>query len=433
MDLTIYEDQTGLMQFPDKRSEKDSKIVNFFNNNVDLYIDKVGNNLTIYCHLIAFKASTRPLGYYIIGRDIYSDNIFANFKKDVDKILKSLELQPRTGHVDNIIFENIERFDDRYQYYKEDIDIVKDVISYGRNLEYSAGDIREVSAFCKEMLRNTNNIKISISSTKNNLGNINILINKKSSESLKRTDSTEQIISQQREILREKKKAEEGAPGLIKIREGFDKIKEGADILKNAGYNNLEIRNEIDRKVSDITIRFPTYIEKREPEKREKIEVPIKKLEITDDGKEKDIEIEIDKDVTRSHIKIMLTIFGIVTILAIVMAFKVGVLPADILPDNIRNYVGLTPEPTETPAIEETSTPLPTETPAIEETPKVDNVSVVNNKTSDGTNVTNRTKNVTNRTKNMNDTANGSVAITTSPPAPTNPLPTNKSDALIST
>lgn len=430
MDLIIYEDQTGLMQFPDKRSEKDSKIVNFFNNNVDLYIDKIGNNLTIYCHLIAFKASTRPLGYYIIGRDIYSDNIFVDFKKDVDKILKSLELQPRTGHVDNTIFENVERFDDRYQYYKEDIDIVKDVISYGRNLEYSAGDIREVSAFCKDILRKTNNIKISISSTKNNLGNINILINKKSSESLKRTDSTEQIINQQREMLREKKKAEEGAPGLIKIREGFDKIKEGADILKNAGYNNLEIRNEIDRKVSEITIKFPTYVERREPEKREKIEVPIKKLEVTDDSKDKDI--EIDRETTKSHVKMILVIFGIVTILAIVIAFKVGVLSADILPDNIRNYIGLTPEPTETPVIEETYTPLPIGTPEPTETP------VINNKsnTSNGTNGVNNNKSsidVINKSKDKNDTANGSVPIITPIPTPTNQLPTNKSDALIPT
>lgn len=418
MDLTIYEDQTGLMQFPDKRSEKDSKIVNFFNNNVDLYIDKVGNNLTIYCHLIAFKASTRPLGYYIIGRDIYSDNIFVNFKKDVDRILKSLELQPRTGHVDNAIFENIERFDDRYQYYKEDIDIVKDVISYGRNLEYSAGDIREVSAFCKDILRNNNNIKISISSTKNNLGNINILINKKSSESLKRTDSTEQIINQQREMLREKKKAEEGAPGLIKIREGFDKIKEGADILKNAGYNNLEVRNEIDRKVSDITIRFPTYIEKREPEKREKIEVP--KLEIVGDDKDKDI--KIGEDTTRSHVKIILAIFGIVTILAVVMVFRFGILSADILPNNIRSYIGLTPEPTETPVIEETSTPLPTMTPVIEETPS-------SNDTNNTSNNTNNTGKNNSNYINMSNTT-GIVVTPTPISVPKSPLPTNKSDVL---
>lgn len=410
MDLIIYEDQTGLMQFPDKRSEKDSKIVNFFNNNIDLYVDKTGNNLTIYCHLIAFKASTRPLGYYIIGKDIYSDSIFTNFKKDVDRILKSLELQPRMGHIDNTIFENIGRFDDRYQYYKEDIDIVKDVINHGRNLEYSAGDIREVSAFCKDILRNTNNVKISISSTKNNLGNINILINKKSSESLKRTYSTEQIIDQQREMLREKKKAEEGAPGLIKIREGFDKIKEGTDILRNAGYNNLEIRNEIDRRVGDITVKFPTYIERHEPEKREKIGVQIKK-EVTEDSKDKDI--EIDKETTKSYVKIILIIFGVVTILTVAIVFRFGILSTDILPlpDNIRNYIGLMPKHTDVPIIEDTSTPLPTETPGSTHTPVGDKNNIPNN--TDSTDNNKSGTNTNNITKNTSNIANGTVGVQT--------------------
>lgn len=359
MDITIYEDQTGLMQFPDKRSEKDSKIVNFFNNNVDLYIDKIGNNITIYCHLIAFKASTRPLGYYIIGKDIYSDIVFANFKKDVDKILKNLELQPRTGHVDNTIFENIQRFDDKYQYYKEDINIIKETVNYGRNLEYSAGDIKDTSAFCKGILKNTNNIKISISSTKNNLGNINIIVDKKSSEPLKRTYSTEQIIREQRERLLEKKKAEEGAPGLSKIKDNFDRIKEGADILKNAGYSNSEIRNEINKKVNEIYITFPTDIERRVIERRipeRNGRVPIKIPEITNDDK------DIYKDATRSSNTKIILIIGIVTILAIVMIFKIGVLK-DMLPENIKERIGLaTPTPTTT----QMQTPTPTVIPEIQ-------------------------------------------------------------------
>lgn len=362
MDITIYEDQTGLMQFPDKKSEKDSKIVNFFNNNVDLYIDKIGNNITIYCHLIAFKASTRPLGYYIIGKDIYSDTVFTNFKKDVDKILRNLELQPRTGHLDNTIFENIERFDDRYQTYKEDISIVKETVNYGRNLEYSAGDIKDTSAFCKGILKSTNNIKISISSTKNNLGNINILVDKKSSEPLKRTYNTEQIIREQRERLREKKKVEEGAPGLSKIKESFDQIKQGTDILKNAGYNNSEIRGEINKKVNEIYIKFPIDVERRVPESNAGI--PIRKPEITDDDKDNDKDIH--KSAVRSTTKIIL-IIGIVALLAIVIIFKSGTIK-DVLPDNIKQRFGLA-TPTVTPEPSSTETPTPTlmPTPVITE------------------------------------------------------------------
>lgn len=349
MEIIIYEDQTGEMQFPEKRSEKDSKIVSFFNNNIDLYIEKVGNNLTIYCHLIAFKASSRPTGYYIVYKDIYTDNIFTNFKKEIDKILKELEFQPKTGHQDNIIFENIVKFDDRSQYYKEDTDIIIEAIIQGRNLEYSAGDIKEMSAFCKDILKTTRNTKISLSSTKNNLGNINILIDKKHSESLKRSDNTEQIINQQRERLKEKKKVEDGGPGLVKIKDAFDRAKEGADILKIAGYNNLEIRNIIERNKDDLFSRFPTYTS-REREAKEVI-------------KTEEEEYEDDKDTMKSHIKLIVAIIGIIiTVTGIIVIVSYP----NILPDSIRDMVirptpmptpDISPEPTENTTNKTTETP----------------------------------------------------------------------------
>lgn len=355
MEIIIYEDQTGEMQFPEKRQEKDSKIVSFFNNNIDLYIEKIGDSLTIYCHLIAFKASTRPTGYYIVYKDIYGDSIFTNFKKEIDKILKGLEFQPKTGHQDNIIFENIVKFDDRFQYYKEDTDIVIEAIKYGRNLEYSAGDIKEISAFCKDILKITNSIKISVSSTKNNLGNINILINKKHSESLKRTDSTEQIISEQRERLREKKKAEDGAPGLIKIKEAFDGVREGVDILKSAGYNNLEIRNEIERKKDELFMRFPTYISREREPKKIETGIPTVTTEKLKDEEYEDV--EIDKNTTKSHIKLMITIVGIVTVVA---AIIVIVAYPNILPESVKDMII---KPTPTPIVPEPDTsPEPTVT-----------------------------------------------------------------------
>lgn len=348
MEIIIYEDQTGEMQFPEKISEKDNKIVSFFNNNIDLYIEKIGDSLTIYCHLIAFKASTRPTGYYIVYKNIYDDSTFVNFKKEIDKVLKGLELQPKTGHQDNIIFENIVKFDDRFQYYKEDIDIVIEAIKYGRNLEYSAGDIKEISAFCKDMLRTTNSIKISVSSTKNNLGNINILINKKHSESLKRTDSTEQIINQQRERLREKKKAEDGAPGLIKIKDAFDRVREGAGILKSAGYNNLEIRNEIERKKDELFMAFPTYISREREPKKIETDIPTVKTEKIKANEYEDV--EIDKDMTKSHIKLMITIIGIITAVAVIIVI---IAYPNILPENIKNMVI---KPTPTPIVQEPDT-----------------------------------------------------------------------------
>ena len=84
MDITIYEDQTGLMLFPVEKTEKNIQIVSFFNNNIDLFLEKIGDNLAIYCHLIASKASSRPIGYYVIFKDVYNDQIFSNFKKEIN-------------------------------------------------------------------------------------------------------------------------------------------------------------------------------------------------------------------------------------------------------------------------------------------------------------------------------------------------------------
>ncbi len=287
MEIMIYEDQTGFMQFPEKRSIKDSKIVSFFNNNVDLYIEKIGNNLTIYCHLIAFKASTRPTGYYIIYKDIYNDEIFSNLKRDIDNLLKKLEFKSKTGHKDNLIFENITMFDSASgSSYKEDTHVLIEAMKNGRNLEYSAGDIKDISDFCKNILKkNPNNIKISIASTKNALGNINILLNKKGTESLKKIGDTEQTINEYRERIREREKEARGLPGKTKIRSAFEQIREGADILRNVGYNNLEIRNEIDRNKEEIFAKFPVYTKERDPINIEKIPNKI------DDDKDNYIEI----------------------------------------------------------------------------------------------------------------------------------------------
>jgi len=269
MDITIYEDQTGLMLFPVEKTEKNIQIVSFFNNNIDLFLEKIGDNLAIYCHLIASKASSRPIGYYVIFKDVYNDQIFSNFKKEINNVLFALEIIPRLGHSDNIIFEEIERFDDSYQYYKEEIDIVREAIDYGY-LEYSAGNIKDISSFCKDLLKTIRNIRISImistSSPKNELGNINILLNKKQAEPLKRIGNTEQKINDVRQLSKEKKKKEDGIQGILKIKEGVDKVKEGSEILKKVGYNNTEIRNEISNSINGIIGGFPTNGDKLDKE-----------------------------------------------------------------------------------------------------------------------------------------------------------------------
>lgn len=414
MDLTIYEDQTGFMHYPEKKSEKNGKIVNFFNNNVDLYIERSGGYITIYCHLIAYKASARPLGYYVIYNDIYSDKIFANLKKEIDKVLHKLELQPRSGHTDNMIFENIEKFDEGFQYYKEDIDSVREAIIHGKNLEYTAGNIEEISAFCKDILKTVANIKISISSTRSELGNVNILINKKQSESLKRSGMTELTINQYREILRDREKREKGEPGKVKIREGIDVIKKGADILRSVGYSDFEIGEEINNNIRNI-LGFPIYRERPELEN-----IPTRKLEII----EKEQRVEIDQESTRSHIKIMILLIGMVTIIA---AAVVVVMYPDTLPEGIASRIGLvTPTPVPTQNIE--PTPIPTTTIKGEET----TTNTLDNQTDNTENTTDVTKDMTNKTTGKNNDTTLVVTPSIIAPTPTiNATVTGTSSALI--
>ncbi len=257
MDITIYEDQTGLMLFPVKKTEKDTRIVSFFNNNVDLYIEKNDNiggdirdNFTICCHLMAFEESARPLGYYIIYKGAYNDSVFSNFKRDVDGILNEQRINPRIGHEDNMIFENMYIFD-RDQYYKEfieDSDGIREAIK-NRKIEYSSGDIKEISAFCNTVLKNIGGVKISISSTRYDIGDINILLNKKQVEPLRKIGNTEQIIKDAIYALKLHKKRENGAPIISKMKDG---LKENIDKLVKIEYSPWEIKNEITNITTDI-------------------------------------------------------------------------------------------------------------------------------------------------------------------------------------
>ena len=347
MDISIFEDQTGLKLYPDKKADKDNRIVSFFNNNIDLYIEKLGNNLIAYCHLIAYRASSRPLGYFIVYKDNYKDNFFTNLKKDVDKVISQLDLKPRADHLDNLIFENIQKFDDRYQYGKEDTDAVIYSINRGRNLGYSTNNIREISSFSNYILRNINNVKISIASSENELGNINFLIDKKDGETLKKTAKTIQAISESKGMLVEKKKSEIAESGRVKINEGIIKIKEGSDVLKNAGYSDVDIIKEIDKKLNDFV---PIYRKKmyETGEKSKGIEI---------------IEKEPAEKKSNPYIKAILIFFGILVIATVVMYFLNPTVMNEKLHSIKEKFsppAKITPSPTPIPTI-----PIPTPTKII--------------------------------------------------------------------
>jgi hypothetical protein len=364
MEVFLYEDQTGLMIFPEKKYIKDNQIVKLFNNSVDLYIEKIGNNLKIYSHLNAYKTSSRPLGYYIIYKDSYNDNIFTNLKIESQKILQNLLLQLRPGHSDNIIFENIEKFDNKFQR-NWDIDLILNAINYGKNLDFTAGNISEISAFCTEILRRSNNIIISLSSKKVSLGNINILINKKNAESLKRDEKTEYALNETRERIREKTKIEKGEPGRVKIKEGFSNIRQGVDTLRNAGYNLEEVQQSFDQ-ISTGEI-FSLNIKGMDRSKNKEIRKENK--EIRKDF-EKDVEknINIEKDKEKGNfIESVLKICIIIAAIAVIVVLGSIFFPPDHgsnIKDRINNLI-YGPTPTPTPI--QTLSPIPS--PTISPTP----------------------------------------------------------------
>lgn len=242
MYIKIYEDQTGQMIYPE-RSEKDKNIVRLFDNKIDLYIKKIENNIEISCYLLAHKGQSRGLGYYIIYSGNFGKDTFVNFKNEANNTLQKLELQPHSDDAENAIFNNLRDFD--FGNYTKDIDIIKNSLNSGECLYYKAGNISEISSFCKELLRNINNIKIAISTGESNLGEVNILRNKKYEEPLTLTDKGKQVIDRQREKisqkLAEEKKKKEGEIGKNKIIEGFHFIDDGVKTLTNAGYAGYDI------------------------------------------------------------------------------------------------------------------------------------------------------------------------------------------------
>lgn len=239
MDIEIFEDQTGLKIFPERRSEKDREIVRFFDNKIELFVKRTGNKLEIVCYILAHKGFSRDLGYYIIYKDDYADNSFTNFKNEARKILQKLEFLLSPDSTETIIFNNIEKFDS-YERYREDISAIINSLNAYASLEYRSGNIIQIAIFCRELLRDINNIKIAISSETSKLGNVNILINKKYDEPLTPTDNTIAILNDNRRKIVDNKRREEAGQGKNKLVEGFVLIRDGVNIIKNAGYDPTE-------------------------------------------------------------------------------------------------------------------------------------------------------------------------------------------------
>lgn len=250
MNIKIFEDQTGFALFPEKSFNKDADIVRLFDNKIDLYVRKEDNNLEISCYVLISKGQERAIGCYIIGNNKHIDGIFTDFKKNANEALKSIGFSPQSDNVENAIFDGLEKFDSTISS-KINIDEISKALDANEKLSYNAGDVTEIAVFSRQLLKNIEKIKITISTGQTNLGDINVLRNKTYQERLSPTNDTKDIFDRRRNSIRRKKEDEEnkkrdeekrkkGDSGDNNINEGKKLIIDGLSTKRGAGYDTEE-------------------------------------------------------------------------------------------------------------------------------------------------------------------------------------------------
>lgn len=273
MNVKIYDEQTGLMIFPlvqGKDPDKDENIINLFKNSVDLYVEKKGKELRISCHVIVQKSPEENKGYYIKSLSKYEDDSFAEFKKESNKSLRTIGLQYNADDINNVVIDNIEKLDLDI-YFHEDTEIIENILASGEYLEYKAGNIDEITIFCKDILKKINSSKIAISSKENTLGDVNIFRTQRHEETLYPNERTKQLLEKHKKDLIEKKRKEAENKGREKINDGTNLIKEGLTILRSTGYEPKEISTEVDKIYDEIStsnkIKLKEILRPKEKEK----------------------------------------------------------------------------------------------------------------------------------------------------------------------
>ena len=142
------------------------------------------------------------------------------------------------------------------------IDAVKNAVNDGKRLEYTAGNINEISIFCRDVLKRVNNVEIYITSGENKLGNINIS-RKKHERFFFPSESTKQILTEYEKKSKSYKDKDDEKLGKEKIAEGFSgPIRDGINIFKNIGHDPTESVIEEMNKIIDINKIYNTLTNK---------------------------------------------------------------------------------------------------------------------------------------------------------------------------
>jgi hypothetical protein len=287
MDIKIFEDQTGLMLFPekglDKTSFKNMDIVKLFDNKIDLHITHREDFLELTCYLLVHRGQERAIGCYIVGKGKYTDTSFGDFKSDANWALRNIGFEHHYDNAETLVFDNIEKFDMDGQSHK-DIDLIVEAKNSGDRVNYKGGDIGEIASLCRQILRRVRNIDIVISTVENNIGHVNIVISRTHDERLYPTSQgrltlDRQIrraeyrrLEEQNEIRKkEEEKIKQKEREIVdeKIEQGTALIKKGLDIKRKAGYGDIEINSNVrilNSVINGELSHFPREIEKNENE-----------------------------------------------------------------------------------------------------------------------------------------------------------------------
>lgn len=270
MDIRIFEDQTGLMMFPekylDKTSSRNMDIVKLFDNKIDLRMTYREDFLETTCYLLVHRGQERAIGCYIVGKGKFVDSYFDTFKNDANDVLKKIGFEHHYDNTENVVFDNIEKFDTSGQPHK-DIDLIVEAKNSGEYVNYKGGDIGEIASLCRQILKRINNIDIVISTVESNLGHVNIVRSKIHDERLFPTSQGKQVLDglirkaeqrrneenrkkdlAKRKLEEEKARLEdmENRKNVAKladynIEKGVVLIEEGLEIKRKAGYEDSYI------------------------------------------------------------------------------------------------------------------------------------------------------------------------------------------------
>lgn len=252
MDIKIFEDQTGLMMFPekglDKTSPKNMDVIKLFDNKIDLRIIYREDLLEIFCYLLVHRGQERAIGCYIVGKGKYVDSTFGDFKNDANNALKKIGFDHHYDNAENVVFDNIEKFDINGQPHK-DIDLIVEAKNSGDHVNYKGGNIGEIASFCRQILKRISSVDIVVSTVESNIGNVNVVGSKIHDERLSPTSQGKQALDRQiRKVeyrREEKNKQREREIVDDKIEQGTALVKKGLAIKRMAGYSDLEIDYDI--------------------------------------------------------------------------------------------------------------------------------------------------------------------------------------------